>query len=73
VIQARRSRDVARIREIPEHFNIVIGIGRGQSDPDRIINTCGRRRRPISAVVRSKEPGGYASILMLFEATRLAL
>jgi nitroreductase len=40
--------------EIPEHFNIVTGIGLGYPNPGNIINTYRSPRRPIQEVVRYK-------------------
>jgi nitroreductase len=39
---------------IPETLNILIGIGLGYPDPDKIINTYRSPRRPIQEVVRYK-------------------
>ena len=41
--------------EIPDDLNIVIGIGLGYPDPEKIINTYRSPRRPIQEVVRYKE------------------
>jgi nitroreductase len=40
--------------EIPDHLNIVIGLGLGYSNPKNIINTYRSPRRPIDEVVRYK-------------------